>query len=47
LDTKYGNLGGPINYPSGQANGNGKAYQSATYDDITNFSKGTLEDDIP
>jgi prepilin-type N-terminal cleavage/methylation domain-containing protein len=48
LDTKFGALSSPINYPSGGTSTNsGQAYQSATYDDITNFSKGTLEGDIP
>lgn len=52
LDTKFGDTGGPINYPKGEDNsasgGNGgKAYANETYDNITNFSKGTLEDDIP
>jgi hypothetical protein len=48
LDLKYGTLAGAsaasfygLQFPSGEN------YAPETYDDITNFSSGTLEDSIP
>ncbi len=36
-----------INFPSGETKFGGSAYDEETYDDITNFSDGTLEDSMP
>jgi prepilin-type N-terminal cleavage/methylation domain-containing protein len=50
LDLKYGPSGGALNFPTGDVanpSNNGVAYLPETYDDITNFSNGTLEAAMP
>jgi prepilin-type N-terminal cleavage/methylation domain-containing protein len=47
LGLRYGNPGGALNFPSGEAGNGGVAYPADTYDDITNFSGKTLEEAIP
>ncbi len=47
LGGEYGNPADRINFPSGEAVNGGSAYDEETYDDITNFSDGTLEDSMP